>query len=279
MLECVGIYCLTCLVNGKRYVGSAFRCRLRGLTHFGKLTKGIHVNRYLQAAWNKYGAGQFTFSIIEECDRSELKVREQWWINKLQSNDRRYGYNLTAAIRQDTPAEGISQIHKDYWANLPEEEQARRHAHKRTEAGRALLKQNADRLWANSEYRALMTAKVSATMTELCKDPEIIRLRTESSRNYWAKPDSRAKMSKRVLDQWAKLTPEQRSQRSHIKPRETTRFVTLKGVTKPLKEWSSLSGLPYGLLLTRLNNDCPIEKLFLPSYKYQVTDEFAKKWL
>jgi group I intron endonuclease len=278
--KCCGIYCLLCIPTGKRYIGSAFNCESRWLAHSSKLNNKKHGNKYLQSAWSKHGAGAFVFSIVEKCKSFDLKVREQYWINAFHSNLSKHGFNLAPAVRQNTPAEGLSKIHKDYWSSLTDEDRAARNEYKRTEAGRLLLKENADKLWADPAYRELMTVKVSATMKEHCKNPEIVELRTKSSRDYWAKPSSKRKMSERMVRQWAQLTPEERSRRgSHVKPRETTKFATLKDVTKPLKEWASESGLPYPLLLTRLNSGCPIERLFLSSYKYQATEEFARKWL
>lgn len=276
---CVGIYGLKCTVTGKWLVGSSIRCRNRCRTHLNKLVRGKHVNRYLQAAWQKYGAEAFEFMLLEECAESDLKAREQWWINNLQSHLGKYGYNIAAAVRQDIPAEGMSKIIKAHWGGLTEKQRAKRDAHKRTREGRARLRQNAVDLWADPEYRELMSTKVSATMIELCKDPKVRKLRTEASNGYWSTNAAREKMSARMRAQWAKLSPEERSKRSKVKPRETTRFVTLKGVTKSLKEWVALSGLPYGLLLTRLSNGYDTNQLFQPSYKYKVSDEFAKEWL
>jgi predicted GIY-YIG superfamily endonuclease len=50
-----GIYEISCAANGKRYIGSSQRCRIRIGNHFGGLARNSHYNRHLQSAWNKHG--------------------------------------------------------------------------------------------------------------------------------------------------------------------------------------------------------------------------------
>ena len=52
----------------------------------------IHVNRHLQASWNKYGEKNFKFNIIETCTKESLNNRENYWINYY--NTLNNGYNL-----------------------------------------------------------------------------------------------------------------------------------------------------------------------------------------
>jgi DNA-binding transcriptional regulator YiaG len=44
----------------------------------------------------KYGLEAFQFEILETCIPEELNHKEQQWIAKLRSNNKRYGYNLTS---------------------------------------------------------------------------------------------------------------------------------------------------------------------------------------
>jgi hypothetical protein len=64
----------------------------------------------LQHAWDKYGEKNFTFSIIEECDRDSLDNKEISWIKELNTNNGNFGYNGTAgggALRgKDNPFYG-----------------------------------------------------------------------------------------------------------------------------------------------------------------------------
>lgn len=76
-----GIYKITNTVNGKYYIGSAIRISGRFGTHRSQLRKNIHHSIILQRAWNKYGEKNFDFSILEECEKSKLIEREQWYID------------------------------------------------------------------------------------------------------------------------------------------------------------------------------------------------------
>ena len=91
----IGIYKIENKVNGKIYVGQSIDINARWKNHITLLNKGNHHNDYLQKSWNKYGENNFEFSIIEECDLSDLNCREIYWIDYYNSYIRDYGYNLT----------------------------------------------------------------------------------------------------------------------------------------------------------------------------------------
>ena len=54
------IYGIRHIANGRIYVGSAVRTNARWRHHRSQLQRGTHHSRYLQAAWNKYGADNGT---------------------------------------------------------------------------------------------------------------------------------------------------------------------------------------------------------------------------
>lgn len=274
-----GIYALLCLLTGKIYVGSGVVWKARIRDHRYDLTRKGHCNSHLQSAWNKYGPDAFVGMLLEPCAEADLREREQWWINQLNSGDPRFGFNMAAVIKQPVPAPVMSAIMKGYWKELSREESIARHFYKWTDKGRQLLRNNAIAQWADPEFKASMPAKVSATMKEYCKDSAVREHRTAISRGYWSSPEAKAKMSARMKKQWGALSPEERTARSKITPRETTRFFTLKGITKPIKVWSKDSGLPYGLLLTRLTTGCEADKFFAPSRNYKPKPKFVRVWL
>ena len=81
-------------INGKRYIGSAVDIFSRWRLHKHKLEQGKHHNRHLQRAYVKYGIEAFSFEIIEEVAKELLLVREQFFMEKFNSSDREYGYNI-----------------------------------------------------------------------------------------------------------------------------------------------------------------------------------------
>lgn len=79
-----GIYAIIHLPSGKRYIGSSRNLRDRWRSHLKALKAGKHHCAYLQNAWNKYGADQFEFQILEQClgEGVILVAREQAWIDR-----------------------------------------------------------------------------------------------------------------------------------------------------------------------------------------------------
>jgi len=89
-----GIYMITNIINDKKYIGQSRNLwkRIRE-GHVGKLRTNLHYN--IQNAWNKYGEDNFKFEIIEECvNNSELKTREQYWMDYYKSYNKDVGYNI-----------------------------------------------------------------------------------------------------------------------------------------------------------------------------------------
>ena len=95
----VGIYKITCIVTGKVYVGSSTDLDTRKRKHFAGLKSNRHFNIYLQRSYNKYGFENFSWEILELVDDIEdLRNREQFWINSLDSISQDKGYNLVQDV-------------------------------------------------------------------------------------------------------------------------------------------------------------------------------------
>lgn len=90
-----GIYCIENKVNAKRYVGKAYNVERRLYEHEYHLKRGTDKCAVLQRAFNKYGFINFEFYILEACEPEEMNDREIYWISFLQTNDKRYGYNVS----------------------------------------------------------------------------------------------------------------------------------------------------------------------------------------
>lgn len=94
--EKIGIYIITNKINGKQYIGQSTNIQKRWYDH---RTKSMHPRKLdefrslLYIDIRKYGFENFEIEILEECEKEELKEREIYWINKL--NTYEDGYNNT----------------------------------------------------------------------------------------------------------------------------------------------------------------------------------------
>ncbi len=77
-----GVYQITNVRNGRRYIGSAVNVRKRCYHHWKRMTKGLHGNRFLQRTWDKYGEQVFQYEVLEAVkDKNKLTEREQWYLD------------------------------------------------------------------------------------------------------------------------------------------------------------------------------------------------------
>lgn len=78
-----GIYVIRLILDGRCYVGSSINIEKRWRTHKMQLFDKTHHCRYLQRSWDKYGAVNFQFIIVDRCDPESLIKREQMFFNLL----------------------------------------------------------------------------------------------------------------------------------------------------------------------------------------------------
>lgn len=91
----IGIYRITNIISGKVYIGSSKRLLDRKTDHIRDLTNNKHRNRYLQKAFNKYGADAFSYEILELRENTEnLIYIENQWIKRCNSASASHGYNI-----------------------------------------------------------------------------------------------------------------------------------------------------------------------------------------
>ena len=90
------IYCITNLVNQKKYVGkTTYSITKRFKEHYSDSKRERCEKRPLYDAMNKYGVENFKVECLEEVDDSTvLSEREIYWINELQTYGSK-GYNAT----------------------------------------------------------------------------------------------------------------------------------------------------------------------------------------
>ena len=99
-----GIYIIKNTINGKIYVGQSVNIHRRWNDHKKRYKyNNAEQNSLLHKAFRKYGIENFVFEILEKCSKDELNSREQYWIVHYQSNDRRYGYNITEGGNNGVP--------------------------------------------------------------------------------------------------------------------------------------------------------------------------------
>lgn len=80
LYEVAGIYSITNIDNGKRYIGRTIDLHKREITHFWMLKNNRHPNCHLQRAFNE--GQQFRFEVVEICNADALNDREIYWINE-----------------------------------------------------------------------------------------------------------------------------------------------------------------------------------------------------
>jgi group I intron endonuclease len=92
-----GIYGIRNIINNKIYVGKSVNIYERMRFHINKLNKkDKNDNIHLINSWHKYGRENFEYIVLEELPKNDkiLKEKELYWILKLKSNNRNFGYNL-----------------------------------------------------------------------------------------------------------------------------------------------------------------------------------------
>ena len=118
-----GIYKITCLKNGRVYIGQAKNIQSRWTEHKTRLDGNYHINKHLQSAWNKYGKENFKFEIIELCNYEELNEKEISYIaiaknngkifNKTNGGEGCKGYKHTEEFKKSRQKEGNPMYNKE----------------------------------------------------------------------------------------------------------------------------------------------------------------------
>lgn len=93
-----GIYAIKNKINNKMYVGSALNIERRWKRHKTELKNLKHANKYLEKSFVKYGSDSFEFLILEFCTKEKIIEREIYYLNKFNSLDRSFGYNLSIPV-------------------------------------------------------------------------------------------------------------------------------------------------------------------------------------
>lgn len=175
-----GVYQIQNTVSGRTYIGSSVRIARRLSQHKTALRKGIHQNRHLQNAWNKYGEAAFVCKTLLICAVSHLRFYEQCLIDGLRPD-----YNASLSAFSGVPiGTKLTHLHK-------------------AKVGAASKAH-----WKSDEYRAKVVAAINASMT-----PEERTLRSERTAKLWANDEYRdravAARKGNLYAKGYKCTPEQ----------------------------------------------------------------------
>lgn len=102
-----GVYKITNIINGKFYIGSSLNILQRWLRHDNSF-RNNNNSKYLQNAWNLYGASNFKKEILEvlvnESDdlkmfNDKLRHREQHYLDTLNPCNTNIGYNISTTAK------------------------------------------------------------------------------------------------------------------------------------------------------------------------------------
>lgn len=114
----IGIYKITNKLNGKVYIGQSQNIKERWAEH-KRPSNFINPTKILYQAMKQFGIDNFIFEVLEECDKTELFEKEQYYIslyNSLEPN----GYNMQMGqnYRKEVSEEAVQGIQQDLIENI-----------------------------------------------------------------------------------------------------------------------------------------------------------------
>jgi group I intron endonuclease len=72
MTKKCGIYAIVNSITKERYVGKSIDIEEKWRAHIQELDAGSHISPTLQQAWDEYGADNFLFLVLKECEKEVL---------------------------------------------------------------------------------------------------------------------------------------------------------------------------------------------------------------
>lgn len=194
MNENCGVYLIRCSLSDKVYVGSSIHIEHRLAVHRRALASGKHVNRKLQAAWNKHGSESFSFFPLIRCQPNARLLYEQRALDVYRAVDE--GYNLARdvsapmlgfVVSQETRAK-LSKAHKGKVFSEATRAALKRSAQARSDAVSAQMKE----MWKTRPRE--IVDKIAASNTGKKRSEEGCKRIGEATKMKWQKPEFREKM-------------------------------------------------------------------------------------
>ena len=96
-LNSCGIYKIINNINGHNYIGSSYKIKTRIRKHFELLRRNMHHSIHLQNAYNKYGKNVFTYEVLEICNKFEILIVEQKYLDEITDWNNVYNVNKLAS--------------------------------------------------------------------------------------------------------------------------------------------------------------------------------------
>lgn len=126
----IAVYRITCLVDGRSYIGGTLDLTRRWKEHRSGLRGGKHSNHRLQAAWNEHGENAFEFVVLQACSAADLRATEDRMLTEYDAHEN--GFNLSH-LGAGLTTEGRALLSERMQGNT---NQAAMIAESRSEAGR-----------------------------------------------------------------------------------------------------------------------------------------------
>ena len=186
-----GIYQWVNRINRKRYIGSSEDIQSRRRHHLNALLRGTHDNEHFQRAWNEYGADQFSFEILRECEPDDLLMWEQVYVDCYDPADL-YNINLEVDRPPSCSKEARQKISKAKTGRVVTEETRR----KLSEAGRNISEETR-RNKSEAQRGRIHTEETRRKLSEVARNrsDETRRNMSEVRKGKVATEETRRKMS------------------------------------------------------------------------------------
>lgn len=154
-----GVYCITCIVNNKKYIGCSKNIYSRINNHKYSLEKQSlkQENQYFIDDFKKYGYEKFNYEVLEYTSKN-LKDKEFYYINLYDTINREKGYNL----RRDNSKNGmipLEETRKKY-------SKAQRERFSKKEERNKIGKRSSKFWKENPNIKERMADKVSKALTK-----------------------------------------------------------------------------------------------------------------